>query len=211
VIWLIVGIIILATGYAAVREAVRRFNKPKERILTADGVRQFEHKMGIGPFVGREKYCDLTKRCGHDYHVDIDKETQTGQASSRPTRFLMPAFDEAPVAESYELGQAPAESRLSVKEVAVKDLTVGQITAMVRGGCLSMDRARELILGPAPATKVDPNSVWWNGEWELERAAHLAQYGRIDGYCTRGTHEHNELRTMDGKVRRVCQHIRSRP
>lgn len=41
--------------------------------------RKLEHKMGIGPYAGREDYCDLDEcRYRHD-HEDVDEETRTGR------------------------------------------------------------------------------------------------------------------------------------
>lgn len=123
--------------------------------------RKLEHEMGIGPFAGREDYCDLSKKrtdgkypCGHEHHVDIDMElTQTGKPAPKPetTRIPFPAFE-------GDSGERP---------------------------------------------KVDPNTVRWADAKSLERAEELAHEGRIDSYCL-GGHDHVEIRSLQGTVRRVC-------
>lgn len=45
----------------------------------AEITRELELELGIGPFRGREGYCDLTKCKGRHLHTDIDPVTKTGK------------------------------------------------------------------------------------------------------------------------------------
>lgn len=63
-----------------------RARQTRERVLSPKEVREAEHEMGIGPFRGREDYCDLEKCTDPKDHIheDIDEETQTGRRAPIP-------------------------------------------------------------------------------------------------------------------------------
>lgn len=63
----------------------RPFREAEPHHLSALSVeeqnRKLEHRMGIGPFAGKEDWCDLTEcKGGRDhFHADVDEETRTGR------------------------------------------------------------------------------------------------------------------------------------
>lgn len=67
------------------KEIHRRQDEQDSRVQLAKSIRKLEHKQGIGPFMGREDYCDLAECSGevHD-HEDVCKVTNTGKAVARP-------------------------------------------------------------------------------------------------------------------------------
>lgn len=245
--WLIVAVVVLVVGWnayqiikktaqwlrglpdsAATREidrasGISRRRKPAEaaeRILNAVEVRELEHKLGVGPYAGREDYCDLTKCTSQNHaHEDVDSETMTGKAVPKPPgnfgakRFLFAENPETVVAKSYEPGQLPDVTPFAVKEKTMDGLTLAEAERLIMAGILpwsalaeALGEPRAYATGIAPNRKVDPNLTKWSGIKALERAEQLTQEGRPPvGYCTSTLHEHVELATMDGVIRRRCE------
>lgn len=248
--WLYVAVVVLVVGWnayqiikktaqwlrglpdsAATREidrasGISRRRKPAEaaeRILDADEVREVEHKLGVGPFAGRENYCDLTKCTSQNHtHEDVDSETMTGKAVPKPPgnfgakRFLLAENPQTVVARDYVTGQAPEVAPFAAKEKTMDELTLAEAEKLMMAGILppsvlmealgdhSVTYARGFAESPAPG--VDPNLTKWKGWRAIFRADQLAQEGRpLAGYCTSSLHEHVNIATMDGVVRRRCE------
>lgn len=160
----------------------------QERVLSADEVRKLEREMGVGPFAGKENWCDPAEQCYHRDHGPIDEETGLWKViPAKPDRFLLPDIKEPLVAKEYKPGQLPEVVDIGVKEVGLKELTVDQATKMIQAGILPRRVLAEL-LGERP----DP---------QPNRVTHSSY---TYDYCSSSLHDHTEIMSLQGPVRRIC-------